>query len=99
MQHYFTASLFPLSPSLPPPPFILYLSAYLLSPNTSLFPTDVHQGEADQPCDEGRACWQQEQGDGGGCRHGWHGICHQRAAQGESERCEEKELSDVCVYQ
>lgn len=52
----------------------------------SLFSTDVHQGEADWPCNEGGACWQQEQGDGGGCRHGGHGLCHQHTAQGETER-------------
>lgn len=45
--------------------------------------TDVHQGETDWPRDEGAACRLPEQGDGGGCRHGGHGLRHQHTAQGE----------------
>lgn len=90
----FSTTLLPLCfhPHLPS----IYLLAYF-SLKPPLLSTDVHQGEADRPCDEGGACWQQEQGDGGGCRHGGHGLCHQRPAQGETERCEERELRDVCV--
>lgn len=71
---------------------LLYLASMLitssllsLTSHPSSFSTDVHQGETDQPCDEGGAYWLQEQGDGGGRWHGGHGIGRQRTAQGETK--------------
>lgn len=57
------------------------------------FSADVHQGETDHPCDEGGACWQQEQGDSGGRRYGGHGLRRQHTAQGETKE-REKCLSE-----